>query len=240
MEALNEALLEPANNGASWRPAARARAPRVGGRRRGRGPQAPRHPERGGRRREAGRTLALLGPSGAGKTTLLRCLAGRAAPDAGSVRLVVSGGSTRAARAVFVEQEDVFCPELTAREHLRFRAGLALWRRDRSRAANAKEADARGGAPRDFWFGNSRRPPARRRARGRPGARGRAGPLGWRAQATRGGARGRGRAPRRLRRRADERARQPARGVCGKDAGEAGQRRRGRRLLDPPTVAAVL
>ena len=51
--------------------------------------------------------------------------------------------STRAARAVFVEQEDVFCPELTAREHLRFRAGLALWRRDRSRAANAKEADRR-------------------------------------------------------------------------------------------------
>ena len=131
---------------------------------------------------KAGRTLALLGPSGAGKTTLLRCLAGRAAPDAGSVRLVVSGGSTRAARAVFVEQEDVFCPELTAREHLRFRAGSALWRRDRTRAANAHPRAApvwkstvctvRRSWSRDLRFGNSRRPPARRRARGRPGARG--------------------------------------------------------------------
>jgi len=92
---------------------------------------------------KAGRTLALLGPSGAGKTTLLQCLAGRIEPDAGSVRLVVAGGSTRAARAVFVEQDDVFCPELTAREHLRFRAGLAIWKNSESRAANAKAADAR-------------------------------------------------------------------------------------------------
>ena len=143
MEALNEALLEP-TNGASRDDdgAAPVRLEWAGV-----GVVA-------GRKRrvilseasgvaKAGRTLALLGPSGAGKTTLLRCLAGRAAPDAGSVRPVVSGGSTRAARAVFVEQEDVFCPELTAREHLRFRAGLALWRRDRTRAANGRAADAR-------------------------------------------------------------------------------------------------
>jgi ABC-type multidrug transport system ATPase subunit len=143
MEALNEALLEPANNGArdddgaapvrlEW-----AGVGVVAGRKR-----RVILSEAAGVAK-AGRTLALLGPSGAGKTTLLRCLAGRAAPDAGSVRLVVSGGSTRAARAVFVEQEDVFCPELTAREHLRFRAGLALWRRDRTRAANGRAADAR-------------------------------------------------------------------------------------------------
>ncbi|MEQ4599989.1 MAG: ATP-binding cassette domain-containing protein, partial [Methylobacteriaceae bacterium] len=33
-----------------------------------------------------GTTLALLGPNGAGKTSLIRLLAGRLAPDAGSVR----------------------------------------------------------------------------------------------------------------------------------------------------------
>ena len=143
MEALNEALLEPTNgasrddDGAAPLRLEWAGVGVVAGRKR-----RVILSEAAGVAK-AGRTLALLGPSGAGKTTLLRCLAGRAAPDAGSVRLVVSGGSTRAARAVFVEQEDVFCPELTAREHLRFRAGLALWRRDRSRAANAKAADAR-------------------------------------------------------------------------------------------------
>jgi ABC-type multidrug transport system ATPase subunit len=143
MEALNEALLEP-TNGASRDDDGAAPVKRlewagvgvVAGRKR-------RILSEAGGVAKAGRTLALLGPSGAGKTTLLRCLAGRAEPDAGSVRLVVSGGSTRAARAVFVEQEDVFCPELTAREHLRFRAGLALWRRDRTRAANGRAADAR-------------------------------------------------------------------------------------------------
>ena len=129
MEALNEALLEP-TNGTRDDGAAPMRLEWAGvgvvvaGRKR-----RVILSEAGGVAK-AGRTLALLGPSGAGKTTLLRCLAGRAAPDAGTVRLVVSGGSTRAARAVFVEQEDVFCPELTAREHLRFRAGLALWRHD--------------------------------------------------------------------------------------------------------------
>ena len=140
MEALNEALLEPTNGARDGAAPVRLEWAGVGviaGRKR-----RVILSEAGGVAK-AGRTLALLGPSGAGKTTLLRCLAGRAEPDAGSVRLVVSGGSTRAARAVFVEQEDVFCPELTAREHLRFRAGLALWRRDRSRAANAKAADAR-------------------------------------------------------------------------------------------------
>ena len=60
------------------------------------------------------------------------------------------------------------------------------------------------------------------------------------ARKRRGSPRGRGRAPRRLRRRADERAGQSARGVCGKHAGEAGQGRGNSRLLDPPAVAAVL
>ena len=141
MEALNEALLEP-TTGASRDGAAPVRLEWAGvGVVAGRKRRVILSEARGVAK--AGRTLALLGPSGAGKTTLLRCLAGRAAPDAGSVRLVVSGGSTRAARAVFVEQEDVFCPELTAREHLRFRAGLALWRRDRTRTANGRAADAR-------------------------------------------------------------------------------------------------
>ena len=221
MEALNEALLEPANGASRDDDAAApvrlewAGVGVVAGRKR-----RVILSETAGVAK-AGRTLALLGPSGAGKTTLLRCLAGRAEPDAGSVRLVVSGGSTRAARAVFVEQEDVFCPELTAREHLRFRAGLALWRRDRSRAANAsvrrkcRRSTTRGGVTGNIRPGDGRRPSARRRAAcprtpGRSGARG---ALGRRAQALGGGPRGRGRAPRRLRRRADERARQPARGV---------------------------
>ena len=70
MEALNEALLEPANNGArdaaapvrlEW-----AGVGVVAGRKR-----RVILSEAGGVAK-AGRTLALLGPSGAGKTTLLR------------------------------------------------------------------------------------------------------------------------------------------------------------------------
>ena len=99
MEALNEALLEPTNGASREADAATpvrlewAGVGMVAGRKR-----RVVLSEAAGVAK-AGRTLALLGPSGAGKTTLLRCLAGRAAPDAGSVRLVVSGGSTRAARA---------------------------------------------------------------------------------------------------------------------------------------------
>ena len=96
MEALNEALLEPTNGARDGAAPVRLEWAGVGviaGRKR-----RVILSEASGKA-EAGRTLALLGPSGAGKTTLLRCLAGRAAPDAGSVRLVVSGGSTRAARA---------------------------------------------------------------------------------------------------------------------------------------------
>jgi len=38
-------------------------------------------------RAEAGKLLCVLGPNGSGKTTLLRCLLGRLAPKAGTIRL---------------------------------------------------------------------------------------------------------------------------------------------------------
>ena len=70
----------------------------------------------------SGRLVALLGPSGAGKTTLLSVLASRQPADAGDVRVI--GDAPGRVRATFVEQDDVFAPELTAREHLVFRATL--------------------------------------------------------------------------------------------------------------------
>ena len=84
--------------------------------------------------------MALLGPSGAGKTTLLQCLAGRLDPDAGTVTL---NGRPRRVRATFCEQEDVFAPELTAREHLQFRARLLLWAARETWRDNAAAAEAR-------------------------------------------------------------------------------------------------
>lgn len=82
-----------------------------------------------------GETLALLGPNGAGKTSLMRLVAGRLAPDAGTVRV---GGadphrSGEARRAVgWVPQEIALYPRLTVAENLSVFAQLSgLPRRER-------------------------------------------------------------------------------------------------------------
>lgn len=85
-----------------------------------------------------GTTLALLGPNGAGKTSLIRLLAGRLAPDAGSVRIL--GGDPHADRATrkrigFVPQEIALYPRLTVAENLDVFARLAGLKRGERRGA---------------------------------------------------------------------------------------------------------
>ena len=65
----------------------------------------------------AGERVGLIGPNGAGKSTLLRLLAGRDAPDGGSV------ATRRGAVVGYVPQDDTFAPGHTAREAVL--AGLA-------------------------------------------------------------------------------------------------------------------
>ena len=88
-----------------------------------------------------GEILALLGPNGAGKTTLMRLVAGRLAPDAGTVR--VAGRDPRAdadaRRAVgWVPQEIALWPRLSVAENLGVFASLAgVPRRERAAATAA-------------------------------------------------------------------------------------------------------
>ncbi len=86
----------------------------------------------------AGETLALLGPNGAGKTSLTRLVAGRLAPQSGTVRV---GGAdpfrVRAARCAigWVPQEIALYPRLTVAENLGVFAQLSgLARRQRAGA----------------------------------------------------------------------------------------------------------
>lgn len=75
-----------------------------------------------------GEVLALLGPNGAGKTTTIRCVTGLARADTGTI--VVDGvsltGNPRAARTAigFVPDRAWFYPKVSARELLRFIAGV--------------------------------------------------------------------------------------------------------------------
>lgn len=79
----------------------------------------------------AGSILALLGPNGAGKTTTMRMLAGLLAPDAGSARVCgevlgrsESGNAAIRAKVGLVPEQPGFYERLSARDNLRFFAGL--------------------------------------------------------------------------------------------------------------------
>ena len=67
-----------------------------------------------------GEILGLLGPNGAGKTTLVRSVAGRVAPEAGTLRVLGYDATDDRARAVrgWVPQEIALYPLLSARENL--------------------------------------------------------------------------------------------------------------------------
>jgi ABC-2 type transport system ATP-binding protein len=71
----------------------------------------------------------LLGPNGAGKTTTIRMIAGVLEPDAGEL-LVAGVAAARDPAAVracvgYLPESAPLYPELTVREYLEFRAGLA-------------------------------------------------------------------------------------------------------------------
>ncbi len=72
---------------------------------------------------DAGRTLAIVGPSGAGKTTLLRAIAGLLEPQNGEIVLggdSLRGRATRDRRIALVFQDDALFPTMSVRENLRF------------------------------------------------------------------------------------------------------------------------
>lgn len=75
-----------------------------------------------------GEVLALLGPNGAGKTTTIRCVTGLSRPDSG--RITVAGHDVtheplKAKEAIgFVPDRAWFYPKVTARELLRYVAGV--------------------------------------------------------------------------------------------------------------------
>ena len=68
----------------------------------------------------SGETLGLLGPNGAGKTTLVRSVAGRVAPDGGSLTILGLPPAADEARSVrgWVPQEIALYPLLSPRENL--------------------------------------------------------------------------------------------------------------------------
>ncbi|XP_062537157.1 protein white [Armigeres subalbatus] len=82
---------------------------------------------------KSGELLAVMGSSGAGKTTLLNALSFRSPPGvkiaSSSVRALngipVNAEQLRA-RCAYVQQDDLFIPALTTREHLIFHAMLRM------------------------------------------------------------------------------------------------------------------
>lgn len=72
----------------------------------------------------SGSAIGVVGRSGCGKTTLARCLAGLAAPDAGSISLVTSAGKrsqtgpSPAVQLVFQEPHASFDPRMSLAESL--------------------------------------------------------------------------------------------------------------------------
>ena len=76
----------------------------------------------------AGEVLALLGPNGAGKTTTIRCVTGLARPDTGTIMIdgidMLEDPIGAKSRLGFVPDRAWFYPKVTARELLRFIAGV--------------------------------------------------------------------------------------------------------------------
>ena len=74
-----------------------------------------------------GQILGLLGPNGSGKSTTLRVLAGLVRPSGGVCRVFGSRAGSTAARAAvgYLPDSAHFSPHLSAREFLRYCAGLS-------------------------------------------------------------------------------------------------------------------
>ena len=75
-----------------------------------------------------GQVMGLLGPNGSGKTTRMKCMAGRIAPDSGSVRLSGAAPANDPRRALadagFLIEHPGFYPYLSGRQNREMAARL--------------------------------------------------------------------------------------------------------------------